>query len=104
MRKPPEKINFLKMKRYAAEHGMTFDEVVKDYLKHAKEFEQKDPLFNQAAMFIQNYEHASVLMLQQKFSIEFDRALTLFSQLVSSKYLKRCGKREYQVLQERYKQ
>mgnify|MGYP001588084639 FL=1 len=99
------------MRRYAEAHGLTLDEVIDDYLKCANEFEQqdplfdqKDPLFDQAAIFIRNYERASVFMLQQKFSIESDRAITLFGQLVESKYLKRCSMKEYRVLQERYKQ
>lgn len=92
------------MRRYADAHDITLDEVICDYLKCTNEYEQIDPLFEQAIKFVRNYNHASVLMLQQKFSIEFGRALTLFNQLVSSKYLKRCGKQEYQVLHERYKQ
>jgi DNA segregation ATPase FtsK/SpoIIIE-like protein len=102
--KPENKINFLKMKRYAEEHGLTLDEVIKDYLKYAKEFEQKDTLFTQVVTFIRDYEFVTISLFQRKFSIDYDRAINLVNQLVMARYLARSKERKFQVLQERYKQ
>lgn len=101
-------VNVTELKKYASEKGITLTdaigEIFTDFIKNIEEVEPKDPLYEEAIIFISKIPYVTISLFQRKFSINFDRAIHLINQLERTHYLVCGNDRKYKVIQERYKQ